>query len=206
MHLATDTVRPRDADAALQALGSEHPMVRAEERVRRLRAQAGAVGAILALGGAGLLAGVRDLAPLVLAAAIVLAPLAAGLCLALIARRDAALDLVAAGRDGLPLPAVRRMRARLSDPRRARALARSLRSLRREARRSWHGLLPPLWSPSVIREVDEELERIAQLLETQPSVRLVACAEQLLGGGGSPLYGGDPLRLREELRRIRFVA
>jgi hypothetical protein len=124
------------------------------------------------------------------------------------ARRDWALALIAAGRDRLPLEAVRRECARLADPRRATLLARSLDRLRSEAGRP-HGrsaITAPLYVPSVIRDVDAELTRIVRMLRTAPRLVAVARAELLLRGPSSPLYGDDSLRLREELRRIQYLA
>jgi hypothetical protein len=100
---------------------------------------------------------------------------------------------------------VRRQRARLLRPDHARALALSIDRIRAEARAgAGRGrLTAPLFSPPVIRELDAELARTAELLRgPAPGVVAIARTERLLGGERSPLYGQDPRRLGEELKRI----
>ena len=166
MHLSPSYQRFHAAQAARAMLGGEHPLARAEERMRWLRAQAAADGA----------------------------------------RRRRALELIAAGRAALPLAAVRRERARLA--RRVGALAESLERMRVDARRPMRNrpVVAPLYFPSVIREVDDELARTARLLrDGTPDLAAVARTEELLGGESSPLYGPDVLRLREELARLQYA-
>jgi hypothetical protein len=195
----------RSADEPEELLGHEHPLARAEERMRTLQMQLAAVTLLLAGSGAALLVELGDTRALLLAAGFVLAWLGIRLLTTSASRRARALDLIADGRDALPLDAVRRQRERLTNPRRARALARSLDQIRREsrigARRRTFG--PPLYSPPVIRELDAELARTAELLRgPAPGVVAIARTERLLGGERSPLYGQDPRRLGEELKRI----
>jgi hypothetical protein len=209
MHLSPHPHRQRLTDAPETVLGHEHPLARAEERLRRLRLQLAAVGTLLAGSAVALLVELRDTRALLLAAAVVLVWLGLALLATSASRRDRALDLIAEGRDALPLDAVRRQRARLMNPRRARALARSLDHIRLEsrvgARRRTFG--PPLYFPPVIRELDPELARIVELLRSpKPSIVAVARTERLLGGERSPLYGEDPRRLGEELRRIGLAS
>ena len=64
----------------------------------------------------------------------------------------------------------------------------------------------PLYSRRVVAAVAPELEETAQALRrSDASVRGVALSERLLSGHDSPLYGDDADRLREELRRVRFL-
>ena len=193
------------AESAAATLGREHPLARAEERLGRLRRQAAAVAVALVTSAAALLAGVQDLGSTVIAAGAVLTVLVTRVVVAAAAVRDAALELIAGGSAALPLAAVQHECARLADPRRARDLARSLDALRREARRQhaarrW---VRPLYAPETIREADGDIERTVVLLRSGPAPpTALARAERLLGGAGSPLYGTDARRLREELRRI----
>jgi hypothetical protein len=209
MHLSPHPHRERPVDEPEALLGHEHPLVRADERMRTLRRQLVAVAALLAGSGILLLVDLGDTRGLLLAAGVVLAWLGISLLTASASLHDRALDLIAEGRDALPLDAVRRQRERLLDPRHARALARSLDHIRSESRPGAHRRTfgPPLYVPSVIRQLDAELARIVALLRSPaPSVVAVARAERLLGGERSPLYGEDPRRLGEELRRISLVS
>ena len=159
MHLSPSFQRFRAAQAARAILGGEHPLARAEERMRWLRAQAAADAALVTASAAGLAAGATQLLALLVAAAAVQIAIIAGLFAAAGARRRRALELIAAGRAALPLAAVRRERARLA--RRVGALARSLERMRVDARRPMRNrpVVAPLYFPSVIREVDAELAR-----------------------------------------------
>ena len=190
-------------------LGHEHPLVGAEERMRRLRRQVVAVTALLAGAVVVLLVELADTRGLLLAAGLALGWLTISLVMASTTRRDRALDLIAEGRDALPLEAVRQARRRLMDPRRAGDLARSLDHIRSEARAGAlrRGIGPPLFCPPVIRRLDPEIARIVDLLSSPtPNIVVVARAARLLGGEQSPLYGEDPRRLREELRRIELAS
>jgi hypothetical protein len=194
------------AQAAQAMLGGEHPLARAEERMRWLRAQAAADAALVTGSAAGILAGATELLALLLAAAAVQVGIVVGLLAAAGVRRRRALELIAAGRAALPLAAVRRERARLA--RRVGALATSLERMRVDARRPMRNrpVVAPLYFPSVIREVDAELAQTARLLrDGTPDLAAVARTEELLGGESSPLYGPDVLRLREELARLQYA-
>jgi hypothetical protein len=197
------------ADRGARALlGREHPLAHAEERVRWLRRQVAVVLGLLAGSGVLVLGGVRGVLPILIAAAVVLALLAVGLISAVGARRHHVIELIADGRGSLPLGAVERERARLLQPRRVRGLARSLDDLRREARSPARAypLDRALFSRSVVRQVDAELEQTAELLRSAaPEPAAVAKTERLLSGGRSPLYGEDSRRLREELKGILFA-
>jgi hypothetical protein len=203
VHHLQPSGRARCAEATL---GREHPLARAEERLGWLRRQALVVAVTLVGSAIGLVAGIEQLGAALPAAALVLVVLATWIVVAVGAIRERALELIAEGRDALPLAAVRRECARLASPRRVLDLARSLDELRREARRPRRSLVAPLYVPAVIRESDAEIARLAGLLRsgrTEPAA--LARIERLLSGARSPLYGADGRRLREELRRIHFA-
>jgi hypothetical protein len=206
MHPSRSFQRFQAAQAAQAILGGEHPLARAEERMRWLRAQAAADAALVTGSAAGILAGATELLVLLVAAAAVQVGIVVGLLAAAGVRRRRALELIAAGRAALPLAAVRRERARLA--RRVGALATSLERMRVDARRPMRNrpVVAPLYFPSVIREVDAELARTARLLrDGTPDLAAVARTEELLGGESSPLYGPDVRRLREELARLQYA-
>jgi hypothetical protein len=207
MHLPAGIRPSARASVAERILGDEHPLARAEERVRWLSSQVATATTLLLGSVVALLLGAQGLRTIVVAAAGVQAVLLLALTLAVRARRERAVDLIAGGRASLPLAAVQHERARLADPRRAQRFARSLDSLRRDARRSWRErpLHRPLYAPAVIREVDGDLARIARVLRScRPELSALARVERLLSGESSPLYEGDTRRLRDELRRIQF--
>jgi hypothetical protein len=208
MHLPAG-IRPPSARArdATEALGSDHPLARAEERVRWLSGQVATATMLLLASVVGLLLGADSLRTIAFVAVGVQAVLLVALTVAVRSRRERAIDLIAGGRGSLPLAAVQRERTRLADPRHALRFARSLDALRRDARRSLRDrpLHPPLYAPAVIREVDGDLDRITRVLRScRPDLSALARIERLLGGEGSPLYEGDSRRLRDELRRIQF--
>ncbi len=204
MHLSLTTRRGRRTETARALLGGGHPLVLVEERIRWLRRQGAAVATLLTGSAAALVAGATELLAVLLAATAVQATIAFGLLAAIGARRRRALELIVAGRAGLPLDAVERERDRLAH--RVGALAGSLDRLRVEARRPHRSIVAPLYVPSVIREVDEDLARTARLLRSaRADVAAVARAEELLGGAASPLYGADVRALRDELGRLQFA-
>jgi len=198
----------RGRSAAHELLGAEHPLARAEERVRWLRRQAMTLGVLLPLGALAAIGGVPGLRAALLAGALVQAWLLAALSAAMAGTRGRALELIATGRGALPVASVRRRRARLLRPRHVHGLAKAIQALRREARCPYrrHPRSRPLYVPAVIRAVDAELGTTARILCARPDVSTVARIERLLCGEASPLYGDDPRRLREELTRIHFGA
>ena len=188
-------------------LGPDHPLTRADARLRTLRAQL-AVTTVL---GAAMLA----LSPLLGSPALHLAIGAgavAGVLLGavLMARaglRDQALELIASGREEMPIPVVESERCRLSDRAYRRSLARTLDVIRAEpSPKEW-------WSPvyadrEAVHAAGDELIEVARLLRELPTVRArgVALVTRLIRDGAtSPLYRGPAPRLREELSRIRHV-
>jgi hypothetical protein len=193
---------------AHELLGADHPLARAEHRVRWLGRQAATLAALLPVGALALLAGAPGLRAALLAGALVEACLLVALSAAVGAIRERALDLIADGRGTLPLASVRRQRARLLRPRHVRRLAEAIEALRREARCPYHRspMSRPLYVPAVIRAVDAELAATARVLRAQPEATTVGRIERLLGAASSPLYGDEAKRLREELARIHFGA
>jgi hypothetical protein len=207
MHLTRDIHHPPRTPSAAQLLGHGDPLTRAEERMPWLRRQAVAVAGLLAASALAVVAG-ADVRGALVAGALVLAALVGALLSTIGTMRERARQLIAEGREGLPLDAVRRQRARLANPRYAAGLARSIDRLRADARRPGRSraFVRPLYAPAVVREVDAELEEVSGLLRAGAPPTAVARAEQLLTDGESPLYDVDPQRLREELRRIEFAA
>jgi hypothetical protein len=198
----------RSATGAAEALGAGHPLARAEERVRWLGRQAATVAVLLPAGALLLLAGAPGWRLVLPAAAVAEGWLLLALVLALDARRARAVELIAQGRSALPIPSVQRKLARLPRRRYISRLAASVEALRLEARASYRACprRRPLYVPTVIRQVDAELARIAELLRgEEPDPVTIARVEVLLGGESSPLYEHDPERLREELHRIEFL-
>jgi hypothetical protein len=154
------------------------------------------------------LAGVSEARAAVAAALVVQVAVTWRLVLRASAERDVVLDLIVDGRGDLPLRSVARERRRLLDRRHRVRLARALDALRDEAATSLvrGSSRLPLYDRRVVAAVVPELRPAAQALRRgDASVRGVALSERLLSGHDSPLYGGDADRLREELRRIRFL-
>ncbi len=203
--LPTSTLRPtRQALAARAVLGPGHPLAVVEERIRSLLRQEVVVAALVIGSVGALIAGATELLVVAVAATAVQAAVCLGLVAAVGARRRQALELIAAGRTALPVISVERERERLV--RRVGALAASIDRIRAEARRPRRSIVAPLYVPSIIRELDDELARTASLLRCDhPDLAAVARTEALLGSAVSPLYGTDVRRLREELRRLQFA-
>ena len=111
-------------------LGPEHPLSRADSRMRTLRAQF-AVTVVLGLAmlAASPLLGSPAL-HLAVGAAAVAGLLVVGMLFARASQREQALELIACGREELPLPVVESERTRLSDRRYRRRLARTLDAIR----------------------------------------------------------------------------
>jgi hypothetical protein len=121
--------------------------------------------------------------------------------------RARAFELIASGREELPLVAIESERSRLRDRRYRHRLARTLQviTLQPESREWWSTIYAD--RASVVAAQAELLE-IARLLRDLPSVsaRGVALVTRLVRDGAtSPLYQGPALRLQEELGRIRHV-
>jgi hypothetical protein len=188
-------------------LGPEHPLARADSRLRTLRAQ---LAVTVALGLVSLVASLllgSTALHLALGAGAVSTVLAGAVMMARASVRERALELIESGREELPLPAVESERDRLSDRRYRRRLARTLDVISADpGPREW-------WAPiaanrEAVHAARAELSEIARLLRDLPNVRArgVALATRLVRDGAtSPLYQGPAPRLREELGRIRHV-
>ena len=188
-------------------LGADHPLARAHARERLLRAQfavtvgfgvlAAALSPFLGVPALHLSIGASVVAGLFLGAA----------WLAHLGLRERAFELIASGREELPLEVVECERSRLRDRRYRRRLASTLTviTLQPESREWW---TPVTGDHEAVRGSRAELLEIAALLRDLPSVRArgVALATRLVREGAtSPLYQGPAPRLREELGRIRHV-
>ena len=188
-------------------LGSDHPLARAYARERLLRGQflvtvgfgilAALLSPFLGLPALHLSVGASVVAGLILAAA----------WLAHLGLRERAFELIASGREELPLDVVECERSRLRDHRYRRRLASTLTviTLQPESREWW---TPVTGDHESVRCARAELLEIAALLRDLPSVRArgVALVTRLVRDGAtSPLYQGPAPRLREELGRIRHV-
>ena len=123
--------------------------------------------------------------------------------------REQALELIASGREELPLPVVESERCAAERPRAtAASLARTLDVIRAEPVAAGvvvAGLRRPRGGA---RRAATSCIEVARLLRELPTVRArgVALVTRLIRDGAtSPLYRGPAPRLREELGRIRHV-
>jgi hypothetical protein len=199
------SLRLHDAVLAREVLGAEHALVRVLEQQDVIRRDLLVLCALLpaTLGGAAL--GSDSAVWLAAATAVTGAVLAIVAAVLLVRRREAALALIADGRDELPLPAIAEERARLLDPAYRRNLARSLSLLRWRAAEhtEWFRTSPIPDNVSMLRSVSDGMREVEQLLtRDEVGVRGVALTRRLLVDGCSPLHGRDPQRLSEELHRI----
>jgi hypothetical protein len=188
-------------------LGPDHPLARAERREQTLRAQFAVTvvfGLVAAFASPWL--GVAAL-QLSLGAAAVSALFLAGAWFARMRLRERAFELIAVGREELPLEAVECERTRLRNRRYRLQLARTLEAITSQTRqRDWWA--PAYGNQESVLAAQGEIREIARLLRDLPSVRArgVALVTSLIRDGAtSPLYHGPALRLSEELGRIRHV-
>jgi hypothetical protein len=202
------SLRLHEAVLAREVLGPEHALVHVLELQDLVRRDLLMLCALLPAVLGGLVLGLESAIWLAAATVVTVAALGAGAAILLYRRREAALALILGGRAQLPLPAVAEERERLLDPAYRRMLARSLALIRRasEERSTWLQASPIPYCAPMIRDVANELREIETLLTRDAvSVRGVALTHQLLVDGRSPLHGGDPRRLSEELHRIAAV-
>jgi hypothetical protein len=188
-------------------LGDDHPLARAESQERLLRAQF-AVTVVF-----GILAAVlvpllgRAALRLSLGATFVAALFALAAFMAHLRLRERAFELIASGREDLPLPAVECERSRLRDRRYRRRIAHTLDTITLQP--ETHEWWSPIYADhDAVRASQKELREIARLLRELPTVRAIGVAlvtRLIRDGATSPLYQGPALRLREELGRIRHV-
>jgi hypothetical protein len=187
-------------------LGPAHPLTRVSRATATVARQARAAALLLAAALAATADGVAWAPAADVGAALTLAGLGA-LALALRVRaRWEARELIARGEEHLPLAPVQRERRRLLSERARDSLAASLERVLAQADEPWPRFAPPLFDVRVVRAVADDLRATAKALRAgAASARGVAVAERLVSCGDSELHGGEPDRLREELRRIRFL-
>ena len=188
-------------------LGPDHPLARAETQERTLRAQFAvtvAFGLVAALASPALGAAAWQLS---VGASVVAGLFLAAAFVARLRLRARAFELIASGREELPVEAVVHERSRLRDRGYRRRLARTLQviTLQPETREFW----TPIYADRAsVQAARAELLEIARLLRELPSVsaRGVALVTRLVRDGAtSPLYQGPAPRLHEELGRIRHL-
>ena len=188
-------------------LGSEHPLT----RVMRANEVVGRHALAVVLMLAAALAGWAERLAWAPAAAIgaAAALVALGVVAAVLRRRARweALELIAEGREGLPLAPVERERRRLLGARNRSALAGSVeRMLDAAGQRPGTLAARPLFDVAVIRTLADDLRPLAEALRAGPATaRGLALAEHLLTWGGSSLYGHDAAPAREDIGRVRYL-
>lgn len=187
-------------------LGQSHPLTAVLRSSQTAKEQALAIAAVQIADFILLLQHAPLALPLALACGAV--QIALGLRIAYLTwrRREICRQLIADGREQLPLPAVQRELRRLGGAQCQVALAQSIDRLADEVAqaRSRPGNRP-IYHRCVLRAVTEPLHEIARLLRSGDApVRGVAQVESLLTSGGSPLYGAEVEPLREELARARY--
>jgi hypothetical protein len=122
---------------------------------------------------------------------------------------DRATDLIAEGREALPIAIVQRQRQRMLARRRRKALAKALDTVlwqatapRRIMTRGTH----PLFDVRVIAAVAADIRAVIALLQTEtPPARGVALIDQLITNGQSAFYGHEVKPLREKLHHIHYA-
>jgi hypothetical protein len=194
---------------AANVLGERHPLTKALARNRTVARQTVVAAAV---GPAGIAAMSAHLAlgPVVTAAtALVVVAFAAVWTSTRRTLVDAVHELIVEGDRSLMLPTVVLERRRLDSLRERERLARSLEQALDDAW-SWYRRPPHARGlPGVVclRDATPEARAVIRELRSgQVAVRGVAMTARLLMDGlRSPLYSGDPRRLREELARIRFA-
>jgi hypothetical protein len=202
---AGQPVPARQPCSAAELLGPNHPFVRGAGLRSDLLRQSLVTAAAVLLGAIGAASERGWGLPLLVAATIVQLGLGIGLVLLAQLQRERTMELIIAGRGGLPLPALEREWRRLQRSRRRAGLADALEDLVRAAER-WPRIIPtarPVFDPCQVRAAAAELRAIASRLRASTvTVCAVARVERLLTSGASPLYGREPEALRQELMRI----
>jgi hypothetical protein len=189
-------------------LGADHPLTRVLDRISAVREQAIVVAVLIAASIVTLVAGVPAAPALIAATAVVETALLGALAVLTSTRRERVLELIIEGHGLLPLAPVAREVQRLADATHRKQLAHSLDQLRQEAE---HPVFRPpsarpLFNRRVLDSVAPALRTVSVLLRSEfVDVRGVALTERLLTAGGSPLYGRDVDRLRQELGRVQFL-
>jgi hypothetical protein len=205
--LPTPVPRGDDAGQSARAvLGPAHPLSRAIAAATGVGRQWVTCAAILAGSIIALLEGHRWATILIASSMLVLAALSV-LLLTLKQRvSDRAIDLIAGGRETLPITTVQRHRQRLLARRRRTTLANNLETMIRQATARPKIITRgsrPLFDTRVIALVATELRAVIRLLQsTNPPARGVALTDRLITDGHSPCYGHEVNALRDELDRI----
>jgi hypothetical protein len=214
LHHPQRRIRPRESelgrDCAVAAalLGDRHPLTTVLARLAANRAQLVMIAALHVAGLALWWANVPSGTGLVVAAVATEVVLGCRMLLLLDERASTCRDLIAEGREDLPLGAVARARTRLAAPKRQEQLARTLLGvLPLECRWARQATARAPVDARVTRQVAGELQQVSRLMRARPvSARCAALVEQLVSSPTSPLYGDDVDRLRRELGRVRFLA
>jgi hypothetical protein len=190
-------------------LGPAHPLTRAMQAGHGVARRALVVAMTRAAAITASVSGIAWAPAVALAAAVVLAGLGAVALRFRLHANQAARDLIAGGREALPLAPVQRERRRLLGARNRTALATSLERLSAQATTSPSRFAPnppALFDVRVARQVADELRSIAAALRAGPaSARGIALVEHLASWGGSSLYGHDVEPLRDDLGRVRYL-
>jgi hypothetical protein len=207
----SDTLRRWPTEPAAQSartvLGSAHPLSRATEAVTAVARQWLTCAAILA----GSIIAQLERHPwgtvLTASSALVLAALTALLVILKQRVSDRAIELIAEGREALPIATVRRHRQRLTAPKTRNALAKTLDTSIRQAtnppRIVTRGTRP-LFDIRVIAGVATDLREVVVLLQSgNPPAPGVALIDRLITDGQSAFYGHEIEPLRQELHHIR---
>ena len=188
-------------------LGADHPLTRAIDAVQKIRRHCLVVCAVFVGGVINLIEGVAWGAALVLGAGVALFCYGIGAAALEARKRDRALDVIADGRESVPIATVQRSRQRLRAPRTQRRMARVIEGVVEQARNPPNPCsrsARPLFAPTVVSVVVEDLLAVCEVLRTErAAARGVALAERLFGDGASAFYGDDSRALREQLRRIQ---
>ncbi len=199
----------RRALRARDAFAPGHPLARAIDRAAAADRRLLLAVAFTTAGTAVLALTRRDLAGAFMLAGGAVCSVAGIAALAL--RQSVAtlaIAVIAAGDDHRGVRELDRARARLRDRRVRAGLARSL-GLYAGAQRPAGFRIGIVPATAAGPEACQALRALAGELvrEPAPSPRMIAlCACLLTDGQGSPLFHCDPVQLRHELRRIRFLA
>jgi hypothetical protein len=206
--LATPAPRGKHAAPSARAvLGPAHPLTRATEAITGATRQWLTCAAILAGSIIAALEGRPWATVLTISSAPILAALTVLLLILKQRVADRAIDLIAAGRETLPIATVQRHRQRLTAQRERNALAKTLETTVCRATNSprinTRGTRP-LFDIRVIAAVATDLQAVIRHLQTgNPPARAVALIDRLITDGHSPFYGHDVKPLRQELNHIR---
>jgi hypothetical protein len=199
-----------DESAATAALGPDHELARLLTRRRTLVRQLAITSLTLSAAALATVLHAGDAGIVLVAAAAVELVLAAAFLYCRSRTRDVSQELIAAGEDAaFSVRAVRREGRRLVSRRERERFAGSLEHMLHDSE-YWHRIRPasrPLDGTQFLRFAASEAREVVALLRAEAvHVRGVALmARFLMDGVSSPLYAGDAARIREELRRIRYL-